>query len=74
MAGLCEGGNEPSGSLKAICKRKGEYHEKTPYVTSLPTTKSITASLGLNLGRLDGKVALQTQTRRISIDSGVTVP
>ncbi|KAJ4445727.1 hypothetical protein ANN_12412 [Periplaneta americana] len=22
MAGLCEGGNEPSGSLKAICKRK----------------------------------------------------
>ncbi|KAJ4435651.1 hypothetical protein ANN_18267 [Periplaneta americana] len=20
MAGLCEGGNEPSGSLKAICK------------------------------------------------------
>ncbi|KAJ4428048.1 hypothetical protein ANN_24062 [Periplaneta americana] len=21
MAGLCEGGNEPSGSLKAICKR-----------------------------------------------------
>ncbi|KAJ4433061.1 hypothetical protein ANN_15318 [Periplaneta americana] len=22
MAGLCEGGNEPSGSLKAICKRR----------------------------------------------------
>ncbi|KAJ4438552.1 hypothetical protein ANN_14499 [Periplaneta americana] len=22
MAGLCEGGNEPSGSLKAICKKK----------------------------------------------------
>ncbi|KAJ4449404.1 hypothetical protein ANN_00803 [Periplaneta americana] len=21
MAGLCEGGNEPAGSLKAICKR-----------------------------------------------------
>ncbi|KAJ4440190.1 hypothetical protein ANN_08328 [Periplaneta americana] len=21
MAGLCEGGNEPSGSLKAICKK-----------------------------------------------------
>ncbi|KAJ4428434.1 hypothetical protein ANN_24471 [Periplaneta americana] len=21
MAGICEGGNEPSGSLKAICKR-----------------------------------------------------
>ncbi|KAJ4438953.1 hypothetical protein ANN_14907 [Periplaneta americana] len=24
MAGLCEGGNEPSGSLKAICKEKAE--------------------------------------------------
>ncbi|KAJ4426475.1 hypothetical protein ANN_27289 [Periplaneta americana] len=23
MAGLCEGGNEPSGSLKAICKVRG---------------------------------------------------
>ncbi|KAJ4431041.1 hypothetical protein ANN_19634 [Periplaneta americana] len=23
MAGLCEGGNEPAGSLKAICKRPG---------------------------------------------------
>ncbi|KAJ4444596.1 hypothetical protein ANN_06392 [Periplaneta americana] len=23
MAGLCEGGNEPSGSLKAICKMSG---------------------------------------------------
>ncbi|KAJ4428469.1 hypothetical protein ANN_24506 [Periplaneta americana] len=28
MAGLCEGGNEPSGSLKAICKLKSEARRK----------------------------------------------
>ncbi|KAJ4428503.1 hypothetical protein ANN_24545 [Periplaneta americana] len=27
MAGLCEGGNEPSGSLKAICKRAASATE-----------------------------------------------
>ncbi|KAJ4440743.1 hypothetical protein ANN_08967, partial [Periplaneta americana] len=27
MAGLCEGGIEPSGSLKAICKEKAESHD-----------------------------------------------
>ncbi|KAJ4436727.1 hypothetical protein ANN_16859 [Periplaneta americana] len=25
MAGLCEGGNEPSGSLKAICNKKNSH-------------------------------------------------
>ncbi|KAJ4435404.1 hypothetical protein ANN_18019 [Periplaneta americana] len=29
MAGLCEGGNEPSGSLKAICKRKGKKSRRS---------------------------------------------
>ncbi|KAJ4439980.1 hypothetical protein ANN_08111 [Periplaneta americana] len=34
MAGLCEGGNEPAGSLKAICKPYpciGTYSYKPPY-------------------------------------------
>ncbi|KAJ4447606.1 hypothetical protein ANN_09613 [Periplaneta americana] len=29
MAGLCEGGNEPSGSLKAICKYECNIEELT---------------------------------------------
>ncbi|KAJ4426435.1 hypothetical protein ANN_27249 [Periplaneta americana] len=37
MAGLCEGGNEPSGSLKAVCKRLSEPRGRSE---SLATRKN----------------------------------
>ncbi|KAJ4428740.1 hypothetical protein ANN_25733 [Periplaneta americana] len=37
MAGLCEGGNEPSGSLKAICKHKKADRIIPPSLDAGPT-------------------------------------
>ncbi|KAJ4443423.1 hypothetical protein ANN_05091 [Periplaneta americana] len=61
MAGLCEGGNEPSGSLKAICnvlRQKGSgrrntsleniVHVQSPYVRS-PRKSIHNAARELNL-------------------------
>ncbi|KAJ4433489.1 hypothetical protein ANN_15793 [Periplaneta americana] len=58
MAGLCEGGNEPSGSLKAICKFRNLspcYRRTEPF-----STRNIAASVnppsslarGARMGRL----------------------
>ncbi|KAJ4425763.1 hypothetical protein ANN_27386 [Periplaneta americana] len=63
MAGLCEGGSEPSGSLKAICKsrsneRSGTVPSHLPRVASrrkfhdeleLPTIDEFIARLARNL-------------------------
>ncbi|KAJ4435507.1 hypothetical protein ANN_18123 [Periplaneta americana] len=40
MAGLCEGGNEPSGSLKAICKSTGFLNMCSHNVVSTGCNKS----------------------------------
>ncbi|KAJ4445823.1 hypothetical protein ANN_12508 [Periplaneta americana] len=45
MAGLCEGGNEPSGSLKAICNYNIDFQESflaTDTVFQKPDTKNNT--------------------------------
>ncbi|KAJ4438100.1 hypothetical protein ANN_14039 [Periplaneta americana] len=42
MAGLCEGGNEPPGSLKAICKKNNaetDQEEKNELAVSLTEKK-----------------------------------
>ncbi|KAJ4429083.1 hypothetical protein ANN_26084 [Periplaneta americana] len=37
MAGLCEGGNEPSGSLKAICRRsQAKPSKRSIYLLAWP--------------------------------------
>ncbi|KAJ4446259.1 hypothetical protein ANN_12953 [Periplaneta americana] len=46
MAGLCEGGNEPSGSLKAICKLCDMYSNQE------------LAEIHFMYGKADGNAAL----------------
>ncbi|KAJ4441018.1 hypothetical protein ANN_10867 [Periplaneta americana] len=46
MAGLCEGGNEPSGSLKAICQASVN-ETRTCGMTFLPLRGKCTISVGV---------------------------
>ncbi|KAJ4429766.1 hypothetical protein ANN_21970 [Periplaneta americana] len=52
MAGLCEGGNEPSGSLKAICNVTSPGCHYVPAAPSNPLGAHNAAAGGAVLGRL----------------------
>ncbi|KAJ4444971.1 hypothetical protein ANN_06770 [Periplaneta americana] len=50
MAVLCEGGNEPASSLKAICKKRHEtFPRPKKFKTQSPASKSIKDCYGVML-------------------------
>ncbi|KAJ4438971.1 hypothetical protein ANN_14925 [Periplaneta americana] len=70
MAGLCEGGNEPSGSLKAICKcsandKSALYRYKTSANDKSALYRYKTASI--DYSRICNRKRISEKSRRLEI-------
>ncbi|KAJ4435565.1 hypothetical protein ANN_18181 [Periplaneta americana] len=68
MAGLCEGGNEPSGSLKAICKENDAENDQKEEKELAGTLAEKKLSSEGSTGRNDEQEKVQGRRRNQMID------